>query len=184
MNLILGIVCFVLIVFFNLGYGLLMEGVSLRLLPGKKKRRYFWLRLIFFAGVARMPLWIGDENLLFLFLFFILIFWYCYEAPPLAKIVVGITFFLLLTPVNMMLDTISFTKYSYWIEDTLNTGIKFLFAILCWFFCRKMTEKGKTVQLPSRLYSKAGSIQSWLRNRRDERNCSSLRWSIGNNNSG
>ena len=152
MKIYLSLLCTILTIAAVLEYGWLMAKSSLRLLPGRKGKLCAFIRVMLFAGTPQLPLWIGDENLLFLLAAFLLVFWFCYEAPRPAKLVVGIVFFLLLVPVNMILDTAICWENFGGLEDLAISAGKLLFVFLCWILIRRLTQEEKTLALPNRLW--------------------------------
>lgn len=139
-----------------------MSDTAGRLLPVRGgKLRILWrsvsVFLLFYAFV--MPSWIGDENLLILFPFFIGVFYLCFDAPPLAKSVTGMVFYAVLMPLNMMQDSAgglegmldSDTLEGRCMRGIMYTGI----ALLVYGLTRK---NSKPLALSSRLWIVCGLL--------------------------
>ena len=88
--------------------GIVMGMTVSRFIPAKGRRVYRLLPVLFFSLVIGMPSWIGDENPLFMFPFFIALYMICYSGPWYARLVIGGIFYSLLMPMNMMIDSASF----------------------------------------------------------------------------
>ncbi len=62
--------------------------------------------LIFFTIGG--PMWVGDENPLFFFAAYLLIFPLCYRGTLRSRLAVGVMFYCILTPLCVMVDTLEF----------------------------------------------------------------------------
>ncbi len=134
----------------NLGYGWLAAEASLCLLPGKKGKKNAALRMLLFFGMPGFPLWIGDENLLFLFGLFLPAFYFLYDAPWFAKLVTGCVLFTLFVPVNMILDTA--VRVDGDTEGAVVAAGKLIFAALVFLFVRNQVGREMTIKLPKHLW--------------------------------
>ncbi len=54
------------------------------------------------------PMWVGDENPLFFFVAYLLIFILCYRGTLRSRLAVGVMFYCILTPLCVMVDTQGF----------------------------------------------------------------------------
>lgn len=112
---------------------------------------------VLFVVVIEMPSWIGDENPLILFPFFLAVFLLSYGGPRLARLTCGLMFYALLMPLNMMLDTIGL----WGIELELSSAAGLLCKLAAWalvfFAVRRMMPAGP-IHLSSRLWALTGAL--------------------------
>ena len=94
----------------------------------------------------------GDENVIILFVFFLWGFYVCYEESPFARLVMGTVLFLLLVPVNMILDTAVYWKISLWLVDFVAALGKFLFSLLAGGLIRYLRKNKHVIRLPERIW--------------------------------
>ncbi len=59
------------------------------------------------------PMWVGDENPLFFFAAYLLIFPLCYKGSLRSRFAVGVMFYCILTPLCVMMDTLGFWDSGY-----------------------------------------------------------------------
>lgn len=100
----------ILRILFGLVSGIFMGGSVLRLFPAKSKW-YCKPAITFILSTTFFTVsWVGDENPIILFPFFILAFFLFLQGENLAKIVVGGILFSMFIPVNMLFDSIDHGK--------------------------------------------------------------------------
>ena len=124
-----------------------------RLLTDRAGRVCLVSRWILFLIALQIPSWIGDENVLYMLPFFLGAFLLCYEGAFLAKLVVGLTFYTLLTPLCMISDSIDWKYY-----EITKTLIKVGAAALIWLLVRKMTKADRPLDLSSRIWMLCGLL--------------------------
>ena len=142
---------FMLITIFPTGV-FLMKAAAL-ILPMKKKWYHTVAAFLLLSGTCRLPSWIGDENTAFLLLFFIAVFLWCYEGTRLARIVTSITVYLLVAPLNMILDTVNRISQNWVLEEAVGCTIKTGVAFLIFLFTRGLSRKEGRPKLPERLWA-------------------------------
>ncbi len=54
------------------------------------------------------PMWVGDENPLFMFAAYLMVFILCYRGSLRSRLAVGVMFYCILTPFCVMIDTLGF----------------------------------------------------------------------------
>ncbi|MDO5111768.1 MAG: GHKL domain-containing protein [Clostridia bacterium] len=137
--------------------GVLVGASAKRLLPQREGRLRRVGPYALFAMCVQLPSWIGDENPLILLPFFIGAFLACYKGPLSARLVMGCMFYLLLVPVNMMLDTVE--RWNSWDAGSVSTMLaKVAFAVLLFFLVRRLTREGGTLDLSGRLWWLCGLL--------------------------
>ncbi|MDO4555292.1 MAG: hypothetical protein Q4B70_09135 [Lachnospiraceae bacterium] len=111
-------------------------------------------RLFFFSIGMTGPMWIGDENLLFFFPMFLFLFLQCYQGTRSARISVGITFYLLLAGLGMIVDsTYNLLPNNTWnLSDTLSICFKLGTAVFVFFLAQKLNPRKHALELPGRLW--------------------------------
>lgn len=114
--------------------------------------------LILFTFVPTMPSWLGDENPLLLFPFFLLVFILSYGGPWFARGAVGIVFYELLISLNMFLDTMSRWYDFLWFERIPGMVIKLAFWLAIFLCVRHLLPGGGPVTLSARLWALIGVL--------------------------
>lgn len=144
-------------VFAALG-GLLMDRAARRFLPAGKGlvRRVIPVIMFFIAGDNKS--WIGDENPLYLFPFFIATFLLCYGGPWYARLVTGGFFYALLEPLFMMVDSINQSLIHSIPHQTVTAGIKLVLCLLLWLLIRRITPGVGKLRLSGRLWALLGGL--------------------------
>lgn len=121
-----------------------------------------WVRRIapylLFYIVTLNKSWIGDENPLLLFPFFIAIFLLCYGGPWYARLTVGVIFFSLLESICMMLDTIEHLLLNHYINETVLASLKLVVWLAMFLICQHMTRKAGIFPLPKHLWALLGGL--------------------------
>ena len=130
----------------------LWERGSRRFLKVRPGWPAYTARLLLFIASMAGPMWLGDENLIFFLLGFLVVFWLCYQGSRLARVAVGVVFYLLISSFGAILDT----EYNLlpgmdW-SDVMKSMVKSLAAALVYLFARKLTPGQKTPELPNRLW--------------------------------
>lgn len=158
------------------GSGRLFEGMPVLLLALATEVLYGWAMLqstrrlatlrpgwpsltamyMLYAAVCIGPMWIGDENLLFMLAAFLIVFQLCCEGSRLSRLVMSVVLYLLQIPVSMVLDT--FFVWSWTYRIAILSALKALFAVLIWALLRKLTQPGKQPKLPPRLWGLCGLL--------------------------
>ncbi|MFV0400301.1 MAG: sensor histidine kinase [Oscillospiraceae bacterium] len=136
----------------------LMANAVLRFLPaGKGLVRAAIPYVIFFVTMGNKS-WVGDENPLILFPFFLLAFLLCYGGPWYARAVTGIIFYVLLEPVCMMVDTPNLELIESIPYELLTTGVKTVAWGLLWLLIRRIAPKEGAVRLSGKLWALLGAL--------------------------
>lgn len=104
--------------------------------------------------------WIGDENPLLLFPFFMACFLLCYEGPKLARIVMGMIFFSLIEPTCMMIDSMEFPMLNHFpVMFQINLAlIKLLLWFFIWLLLRYTIPKKDIYPLPKNFWFLLGAL--------------------------
>lgn len=125
--------------------GFMMNKTVVQFLLPKKGFIYKFASFILFAMVFINVSWIGDENPLILFPFFIGVFLICYQGPWYCRLIISMIFFSLLEPLCMMVDTASSYLMHSISTSTENTLIlvKFGVWVLIWILLRIMISKNR-----------------------------------------
>ncbi len=142
----------------NLAGASLMAQSVLSFLPAGKG----WVRrvipyLLFIITINNKS-WIGDENPLILFPFFILAFLLCYAGPWYARLVTGIIFYILLEPLCMLGDTIDLYSFLHFPYEILIAVFKSILWVLVWLLIRKIRPVKEPLHLPGRLWALLGGL--------------------------
>lgn len=102
--------------------------------------------------------WIGDENPLILFPFFVAVFLLCYQGFWYARLVISLVFFSLVEPLCMMLDSLE-SRGSFIIENQLAVLLAKLFAfMLIWLLARRIAPKNSLFS--AKLWALLGCLAS------------------------
>ncbi len=137
--------------------GLMMsKTVSLFLQPTKGWIRNILQYLIFGIAILNKS-WIGDENPLIMFPFFIAAFLLCYEGAWYSRLVTGMIFYSLLIPLCMMIDTAAFPKLSNCYESMVRI-VKLFSLLLIWLLGRKIVPKNGVSSLSPKLWGLLGGL--------------------------
>lgn len=83
---------------------------SLKILKPVKNKILKIIPYVLFFNSLGIQSWIGDENPFIILPFYILVFLICYKGDFLPKLVTALLFYILITPINMLIDTI-FSRY-------------------------------------------------------------------------
>lgn len=137
--------------------GFLMGRTVERFLPAGKGFVRRIAPYVLFVVVIEMPSWIGDENPLLLFPFFLAVFLLSYGGSWLARLTCGLMFYALLMPLNMMLDTLGL----WGIELELSSIAGLLCKLAAWtvaFYLVRRTVPAGAVHLSNRLWTLAGAL--------------------------
>lgn len=132
----------------------LWERASRRYLAVRPGKLAYAARLLLFWTGSAGPLWIGDENLLFFALAYVVVFFLCYQGTRVARMVVGLVFFLLISSTGMIFDTMqSLLPIAIW-DFSMGVGYlcKPLVAAGVFFLSRKLNPEENTLHLPQRLW--------------------------------
>lgn len=129
--------------------GFFMGRTVRRFLPVGQGRLRRLAPYVLFCVAIEMPTWIADENPLFLFPFFLAVFCLSYGGPLLARLSMGLTFFALLTPLSMVVDTLMDDAVSIFLKLTAWCGL---------FLLARRTVPANTVHLPNRLWALTGAL--------------------------
>lgn len=128
-------------------------------LPRRKSRLWELGSWIFFSILLPLPIWILDENPLYILPFFFLIFGVCYSGPFIARIVIASILYSMIISINMVIDSAHFIWNIY--PNELHTAGNVM-KVLCWIgIClifHKIAPKRKPVQLPIRLWLLVGAM--------------------------
>lgn len=132
----------------------LWERTSRRYLAVRPGKLAYTVRLLLFWTGSAGPLWIGDENLLFFFLAYMLGFFLCYQGTRVARAVVGTVFFLFIASIGMIFDTISVLLPMRMWDFSIGLGqlCKLLVAAGVFLLSRKLNPEENALQLPQRLW--------------------------------
>lgn len=132
----------------------LWERASRRYLAVRPGKLAYAVRLLLFWAGSAGPLWIGDENLLFFALAYMVGFFLCYQGTHVARVVVGTVFFLLIASVGMIFDTIySLLPIATWdFSRAVGQLCKLLVAAGVFLLSRKLNPEENALHLPQRLW--------------------------------
>lgn len=133
--------------------GVCMGQSLLKMLPPRPKR---WRRIsiyVLLEVAITLPSWVGDENPILFFPFFMLGFLLLLSGDKLPKLIVGGIFYALLIPINMLVDS------QYW-GDTMQLVTiackALVWCVLSWFLLRMIPEDG--LRLSKRLWLLLGGL--------------------------
>lgn len=140
---------------------LILERCLMLLVPARISYwRHLLLTLLFLFSII-LPSWIGDENPILLFPFFVLLFLLSAPGPLLLRLVTAFLFYTLILGFNMLLDTLYQKHFS--LEYRMNLSINlynflkpFLAYALYLFIKRTAPENG--LRLPKPLLLLTGGL--------------------------
>ena len=145
------------ILLMSISGGLMMtKTVSLFIQPAKGWIRYVLQYIIFGIAVLNKS-WIGDENPLILFPFFIATFLLCYKGSWYSRLVTGMIFYSLLIPLFMMIDTATFTGHDNYYESIVRV-LKLISLLVIWLCGRKIVPKNGVSSLSPKLWGLLGGL--------------------------
>lgn len=128
-----------------------------RLLKPHKDRIKQLMPFLLFSLTITLPSWIGDENTLLLLPFFIGVILFSYQGTLPARLVTAIVLYLMLVPVNMILDTA--VNWRRWALDSLPVlAIKVAYAGALCLFVLRLTRDGSRPELSERLWTLCGIL--------------------------
>lgn len=136
----------------------LWERTTRRYLAVKPGKCAYFARLLLFCAGSAGPMWIGDENMLFFLAGFLGVFYFCYQAPRAARAVSGVVFYLLVTGINMMLDSVALPSDLWDPATFVSRVVKLLAAAVVYWLSRKRNPEGDALQLPTRLWGLCGLL--------------------------
>ncbi len=123
-------------------------------------RDTFWARpilfLLFFFAIT-MPTWIGDENPLFFFPFFVGAFLLCCEESRLARLSMGFVLYAALIPGDMFIDSLGYWGIAVYGDGLLGMGCKLLLWAGVWFLARRVMPRGPA-RLSQRMWVLIGGL--------------------------
>ncbi|QNL45174.1 GHKL domain-containing protein [Oscillibacter hominis] len=135
-----------------------MERAVSRVLPqGRKPLQRIAPYALFFV-VIEMPSWVGDENPLYLLPFFLAVICCCYEGTRLSRLVAALLFYILVIPVNMMVDTLWYWGMAFKGDDAVGIFLKAAVYLALWLLIRRLIPAGGAIQLPQRLWGTVGAL--------------------------
>lgn len=115
-----------------------------------------WYKKALVVGVlgacSTMPSWIGDENTLIIFPFFLFSFYFCFDASKRARLICACIFYTVFTPVGMIIDSIGAIPQYYWMILA-----KIACWILLWVFFRLL--KKEKIDIPAKLWLLIGCLE-------------------------
>ncbi|MBU5627575.1 GHKL domain-containing protein [Oscillibacter sp. MSJ-2] len=133
------------------------RAVSRVLSQGRRPLQRIAPYALFFV-VIEMPSWIGDENPLYLLPFFIAVIYCCYEGTRLSRLVTALLFYILVVPINMMVDTLGFWGTVIEMEGSVGLTVKALVYLALWLLIRRLIPANSAIYLPQRLWGTAGTL--------------------------
>lgn len=144
---------------YSVPFALLLDRAVRRFLPPHEKRWRRLLPLLIFMFSTTMPTWIGDENPLFLFPFFLLAFWFGYGGGRGARLVFGQLFFSFVTAFCMIVD--SAPAWGAQQEFTFLSDLYFFLPRFAVFlalllYAERLRPAGGEVGLPGRFWAVLG----------------------------
>lgn len=131
--------------------------VSLFLSPSKGIIRNVFPYIIFGMTLINKS-WIGDENPLILFPFFMTAFMLCYEGKWYSRLVTGMIFYSLLIPLCMMIDSVAFDEPGTNFEIVLTTTLKLIIWLLIWFWGRRIVSENGVSSLSTAFWALLGGL--------------------------
>ncbi|QQK06923.1 sensor histidine kinase [Miniphocaeibacter halophilus] len=111
--------------------------------------------VLFFNSLG-IQSWIGDENPFIILPFYILVFLICYRGNSISKLVTALLFYILITPINMLIDTI-FASYfdeallGAFLKNQLTLFVKATIFIIISLILYKFI-KDENIKLPKNLW--------------------------------
>ena len=121
----------------------------------EKSGLMFKLIIVFlFFTVLGLPSWIGDENPLILFPFFMAAFLLCYTGHWYERFIVGAVFFTLLLSASMLIDSIIWR----YLDSIIAAGIKTLLWGAIWLTVWQFVPKTMQLFQSVKLWTLLGSL--------------------------
>lgn len=138
--------------------GLVLGMMVSRFLPSATRRILRGIPYILFTLTLANKSWIGDENPLILFPFFIAGFMLCYGGAWYSRLVTGAVFFSLLEPLCMMVDTVNFKHISGLADEITILLCKLAVCILLWGMSCRIVPRRVTLSLSKKLWGLIGGL--------------------------
>lgn len=113
---------------------------------------------VLFACTLIGPLWIGDENPLFLFVAYLLIFVLCYQGSRLARLVTGVLVYCLLLPFCAIIDTLHLRYALFGIRADWPTNLLKVGALLLLFLLLRKKLPSEPLTLPPSFWQLIGVL--------------------------
>lgn len=132
----------------------LIGHMVLRFLSAGQGRLRRAVPFFLFTAFVSLPLWVADENALFLFFCMLPVFWLGYQGPWYAKLIIGGVFYSLLTPICILVDTAIYTNWN----TLFGFGVKVLLFGLLYLPVRLAIPPGEGVRLPPKLWGLMGGL--------------------------
>lgn len=150
---------FYITLFFGICSALAVSRLVDRFLKLRRGLGFKVIAFLMFIWIMINVSWVGDENPLLLFPFFIGMFLLCYQGPWHARLVCGVILFCLLEPLCMMIDTASF-DWSYPVLDVVLPGLaKTSVSLGLWLLARRFLPQ-EEIAMSKGLWTLLGSLSA------------------------
>lgn len=128
--------------------------LPLRAHPAARLALYFLLSII-----MAMPIWVGDENPLYLLPFYLLVMLCASKGARLQRLTVSLIFYPLLISVSMMLDSLRvWFSLGEFFDGRITILPKLVFWVLIWLFARRIAPDSRPISLSLRLWTLVGVL--------------------------
>lgn len=138
--------------------GLVFDRAAGRVMTRKEGFFYTVARIaVYFIAFINIS-WIGDENPIIFFPFFMAAFLLCYRAPWCARLVCGMIFFSLIEPFCMMTDSSALYKLDNNFGVVALSFFKLAFCLVIYFVLRRMLRGRESLYLPPKFWGLLGGL--------------------------